>query len=110
MENQSTERQFREIIEHCIFDETSVTQRMLSAAADIRLVIAVQDEFSACIGMMFGEDDALQQHKQNYDNAQARLMEVVVNLQHSYGLTDEEMRGSVELTRTNIMKDGTLSD
>ncbi len=111
MENESAlHRQFREIVADCSFDQTSVEQRTLSASTDMRLVIAVQDTLSAYIGVIASLGEPSEELERRYDNASQRLVEVTINLQFSYGLSDEEMRRAVELTRANITESGMLFD
>lgn len=111
MENESAlDRQFREIVADCNFDQTSIEQRMLSASTDMQLVIAVQDTFSAYVAVIANLGEPSEQLDKYYSDAQQRLLEVTINLQYSYGLSDEDMRKTVELTRANIAESGTLFD
>jgi len=111
MENESAiDRQFREIVAECPVDQTTVEQRMLSASVDMRLVIAVQDSLSAYIGLIAHFESPSEVLEKAYDDAAQRLVEVAINLQYSYGLSDEQMCQSVELTRANIAEAGSLFD
>jgi|GEM_PF-5824274 len=98
--------QFNGIITANVEVQRSSTQRITEVSVDSRLTVAVRDEFMAHIELLLPFGGELEEtYRKHYDDAHNRLLEIAVNLQAEYGLTDEETLHALELARLDIQQD-----
>lgn len=107
----SVDETFAEIVDKIDIDAMSIEMRILTAATDTRLVVAIHDELSARLEVLFPYGGhPIEVYEKRHDDAQERTLEIAVNLQHEYGLDEEGISYVLELARRDIEGSGQSFD
>lgn len=95
---------FNEIAEADLFDISGAEERIQAMATDKRLVQVVYDEIIAEIEAVFVFDGnkPREECEKNFDDAKECVVTLAVQLQHEYGLSDEDTLKAIELARLDI--------
>lgn len=105
-------QRFNEIAISEEFDISGPEERMQAMATDQRLVRVVYDEIIAQIEVVFafGSDKTREECEKCFDDAKECVITIAVQLQHEYGLSDEDTLRAIELARLDIQDDKQIYD
>ncbi|MAU34111.1 hypothetical protein CL689_01380 [Candidatus Saccharibacteria bacterium] len=110
MFDHETNRRFFEIVGNHSGRPSDLELRMSQASSDVFLRVAVHDQLSAEVGSLFAAEEEREGYRSVYEDACQKVLTVLAQLQHEYGLTDEEGWQVVELCRINLQERGQLFD